>query len=283
MKVRARARFRGLRTRLRRLTDRPDLRDPILVYQMGKVGSSTVGRSLRALDLPRAIREVHLLNDLDDLEQRVRDTYPEPVETLAQIEEGRRLRKLILGHREILWHVITLVRDPVQRNVSAFFENLTEVIPDVYERRARNEISLAEIRDAFLDRYDHNAPLDWFQSQLEPVFGIDVFATQFDTATGYAIYEAEHARLLLIRLEDLTRRGEAAMCEFLGLDRLDLVTANVGREKRYHDIYQEFEARVTLPASYLARMYDSRFARQFYTDEEIDTFKQRWAKAASRP
>jgi hypothetical protein len=278
VKVHAQARLRGLRIRLRRLTDRPDLRDPIVVYQMGKVGSTTVDRSLRALDLPRGIFTAHLLNDLDELERRAREIYPDPTETLSQIAKGRRLRKLILDHPAVTWHVITLVRDPVQRNVSAFFENLTEVVPDVYERRARGEISLVEIRDAFINRYDHNAPLEWFASQLEPVFGIDVFATPFDAARGYGTYEAERASLLLIRLENLTAGGDAAIREFLGLDRFELVTSNVGRQKRYHDLYAEFEQNVTLPERYLARMYESRLARHFYTDTEIETFRQRWAE-----
>ena len=246
---------------------------------MGKVGSSSVYQSLRSLDPPRPVHQVHLLNDLDALEGQVRMRYPNPVQTLAQIEKGRTLRRVIERSRGTTWQVITLVRDPVQRNVSAFFQNLTEVIPDVYERHARGEMSVAEITSAFLERYDHNAPLAWFETQLQPVFGIDVFASPFDTSRGCAIYEAEHARLLLIRVEDLSTCGPTAIADFLGLDKFELVTANIGREKRYHGLYAEFEAEVHLPESYLTRMYDGRVARHFYTDAEIDAFQARWAKS----
>ena len=177
--------------------------------------------------------------------------------------------------------MITLVRDPVQRNVSAFFQNLTEVIPDVYERHARGEMSVAEVTSAFLERYDHNAPLDWFETQLQPVFGIDVLASCCSTpVAACAIYEAEHARLLLIRVEDLSTCGPTAIADFLGLDKFELVTANIGREKRYHGLYAEFEAEVHLPQSYLTRMYDGRVARHFYTDAEIDAFRACSAKSA---
>jgi hypothetical protein len=277
VKLHTRARLRGLRTRLRTVTHTPG--EPIVVYQMGKVGSSTVYRSLRSLGLPRPVHHVHLLNDLDTLEERARELYPDPVETLAQIEKGRRLRRRILRSRGTTWHVISLVRDPVQRNVSAFFENLTELIPDVYERRAHNDIALADIKAAFLDQYDHNAPLTWFQSQLEPVFGIDVFAVPFDIEKGYATYETPTVKLLVIRLENLMTCGETAISEFLGLDEFELVAANIGRDKRYRDLYAEFERSAALPVSYFARMYASRFARHFYTDEEIDGFKRRWTTA----
>ncbi len=246
---------------------------------MGKVGSATVYSSLRSIDLRRPVHHAHLLNQLDENSEHVRRRYSEPAATLAQIEKGRRLRKRILRSRQT-WHVISLVRDPVQRNVSAFFQNLTEVIPDVYERSARDEIAVADIRDAFLNRYDHSPPLDWFQTQLEPLFGIDVFATHFDTEKGFATYETQTTKLLVIRLEDLAVCGEAAIREFLGLESFALVNTNMSREKRYNDLYAAFERSVTLPPSYLARMYGSPLARHFYTDEEIDGFKRRWAERA---
>lgn len=277
MKLHIGARLRGVGARLRALTHAR--REPIVVYQMAKVGSRTVYRSLRSLDLPRPVLHAHVLNDLDALEERIRQLYPDPVGTLAEIENGRKLRRRILRSRGRTWHVITLVRDPVSRDVSAFFHNLTEVIPDVYERYARDEIALADIGDAFLHQYDHDAPLSWFQSQLEPVFGIDVFAVPFDTTAGYATYETPTARLLLIRLEDLETHGKTAISEFLGLDGFELVSTNRARNKPYSDLYSAFERDVTLPASYLARMYDSRLARHFYTDAEIEGFKERWTKA----
>jgi hypothetical protein len=271
------------RARLRRLGRRLKKRvrargEPIVVYQMGKVGSSTVYRSLRSLELPRPVHHVHLLNDLDALEEQIKRFYPDPSGTLAQIEKGRRLRRRMLRNRAATWNVVSLVRDPVQRNVSAFFESITEVIPDVYERCARDDIAIADIKDAFLDRFDHDAPLSWFQSQLRPVFGIDVFAVGFDTDKGYATYEAPGARLLVIRLENLMQDGEAAIGEFLGLDDFELVATNIGRDKRYADLYAEFERRVTLPPSYLDRMYGSRFARHFYSSVEIEAFAQQWTK-----
>ena len=278
MKIQTRARLRGLRRRLKTVGRARG--EPIVVYQMGKVGSSTVYRSLRSLGLRRQVHHVHLLNELDEIEERVRRRYPDPVGTLAQIEKGRRLRRRVLPNRRTTWNVISLVRDPVQRNVSAFFESLTEVIPDVYERQERDDIAPAELENAFLDRFDHDAPLSWFQSQLEPVFGIDVFAAPFDTEQGYATYEGPGARLLVIRLENLMEYGQTAIGEFLGLDQFELVTANIARDKRYANLYSEFERSVTLPVSYLERMYESRFARHFYRAAEIEAFEQRWTKAA---
>lgn len=279
MKIAVRARLRGLqkrasaaRRRLRRSGP------PVLVYQMGKVGSSTVVASLRESDPSLEVLHVHLLEDLDALEAQARATYPDPSETVKQIEWGRRLRERIRRSPDTQWCVITLVRDPVQRNVSAFFENLTEVIPDAYERRARGDLTAAELLDAFLERYDHHAPLSWFQAQLQPVFDVDVFATPFDPDRGWALYESPRARVLLVRLEDLTGTGERAIREFLGLEVFRLRTANTGHDKPYAAMYAEFGREVGLPADYLDRMYDSAVARHFYSDAEIDAQRRRWTK-----
>jgi hypothetical protein len=267
---RVRGRLRGLGHRRR------GHGPPILVYQMGKVGSSTVYRSLLAAAPGREVFQVHLLHDLDAMEAAVRTRHANPSRTLAQIERGRKLRARVDRSVDESWNVITLTRDPVQRNVSAFFENLTELVPDAEARRSRDELTTSFLRDVFLDRYEHSAPLTWFPAQLEPVFGVDVYATRFDAARGTDVYESPRGRLLLIRLEDLGTQGVPAIREFLGLDRFSLVQKNISSGKSYAGIYEAFGREIVLPDDYLDRMYDSQYARHFYTDSEIDAFRRRW-------
>ncbi len=249
---------------------------PVLVYQMGKVGSSSVYRSLRDLDLPGGVEHVHLLENLDAVEASVRSAYADPAGSLRQIRRGREIRARMRRSRDVQWKVVSLVRDPVERNVSAFFQNLDQVLPDARERHARGELPTDELRDAFVERYDHNAPLLWFQTQLEPVFGIDVFATPFDTASGFTTYESPTASLLVIRLEDLPRCGDLAIAAFLGVDGFTLQARNVGNQKWYADLYAEFQREVVLPPEYLDAMYDSAFAQHFYDDRERAGFRSRW-------
>jgi hypothetical protein len=276
VKLVARARYRvrrGTRAVTRRRSE-----PPILVYQMGKVGSTTVCRSLRAMHLRRDVHQVHLLNLLDEVEASVRRTMPDPRGTLREIERARALRALVLRARDVQFPVISLVRDPVQRNVSAFFQNVAEVVPDVYVRHRAGRVSIDELRTAFLERYDHGPPLTWFPTQMEPVFGIDVFATPFDPAAAWATYESPTARLLVVRLEDLPTQGAAAVRAFLDLDRFELVPANVGGTKAYADLYASFREQVRLPADYLDRMYESPLALHFYTGDERARFRRRWER-----
>ena len=122
--------------------------DPILVYQMGKVGSITIQTSLertyRDLGLNVPIHHVHLMNlSLEDCEIRLRDEYANLSKVLGAVGNGLELRKTLEKTPEQRLKIITLVRDPVARNVATFFESLDSFIPDWQEQIAYQLLSVA--------------------------------------------------------------------------------------------------------------------------------------------
>lgn len=250
--------------------------EPIVIYQMGKVGSKTIEKSLRAIDLGAPLCHSHLLHNLDCIEKDVRHKRSNTIETLTEIQHGRELRKTILGTPNIRCRVISLVRDPVARNISAFFQNITEFFPDFVARYTEQKLPLEELHTTFLNRYDHNIPLTWFQLQLEPVFGIDVFASEFPKERGYAVYHSKNASLLVLKLEMLDKCAADAMGNFLGIHNFVLSNENVGQEKEYKDAYNAFLQSIVLSDDYLNCMYDNAFARHFYTGIELQRFRERW-------
>ena len=98
----------------------------------------------------------------------------------------------------------------------------------------------------------------------------------FPVDKGYKLYRDDHADLLLIRLEDLDRCAETAFKEFLDIDGFTLIRTNVASEKIYAPLYKEFKSRIRLSEDYINRMYDSKYARHFYSDEEIRGFCDKW-------
>jgi hypothetical protein len=84
---------------------------------------------------------------------------------------------------------------------------------------------------------------------------------------------------MIIRLEDLNRVSEAAFHEYLGLNDFTIVNTNVGREKPYHQLYEQFK-QLPIPSSYLDGAYSTRYAAHFYTESEIRTFRNRWLHTA---
>jgi len=93
---------------------------------------------------------------------------------------------------------------------------------------------------------------------------------------GYRIYRRNNVDLLLIRLENLNQCAAAAFKEFLDIDGFTLIDANVASEKVYAPLYKEMKGRIRLPESYLDAMYQSKYTRHFYSEEEIRRFRERW-------
>ena len=268
----------NLKQLYRRIRPRYGIRSPIIVYQMGKVGSSSLYAGLRALYLNVPVYQCHMLNNLDAIEESVRQRYPSAPPILSQVEIGRSLRREIEQKKGTRWNLISMVREPVARNVSAFFQNLNDILPDARTRLENNTLNVAWLHNEFLTRYIHNAPADWFDSQMRDVFNIDVFAAPFPIERGYQMYTGPNARLLVLRYDNLNERITPAMFEFLGLNNFTLPRANVTDDKEYRDLYRRF-LETPLPMDYVTQMYETRFAKHFWTDAERVALIARWTTA----
>lgn len=253
---------------------------PVLVFQMGKVGSRTVVESLDALGLPGAVYHVHHLSE-SGLETDRWRTLRRGMAPGDHYWMGRLLRNRMDRGQ---WRVVTLVREPLGRNVSAFFHTLDLFCPEAAGASdAPTQAALGQIQAAFLERFPHEIPLTWLDEELKTCCGIDVFARPFPVEQGYQTYQSGNVQALLIRLEDLDRRGPEALSNFLNIKGLALTRANVAGKKPYADLYRRFLGWVRFPQDFLDRMYDSRYARHFYSDAEIAGFRRKWGGGAPPP
>ncbi|RMF29402.1 MAG: hypothetical protein D6759_13910, partial [Chloroflexi bacterium] len=251
-------------------------KEPLIVYQMGKVGSSTVVASLEALSLDSPIYHIHTLTweGIRSGERIYRaiygDSRPPSFSRMKHLLASRHLRRqLDRGVRGPRWKVITLVRDPIARNISDFFQLIDWWLPHFLPRYEAGEATIEEAIATFLERYYHDEPLNWFDIELKASLGIDVFATPFPKSTGYQVYQGEGVDLLVLKLERLDECAPEAFRAFLGVERFELIRANVSSDKMYGDAYRAFVKAIRLPDSYIEQMYTSRYVRHFYSDEEI--------------
>jgi hypothetical protein len=284
---------RYFNARLERQFDRDQSRQlpTLFVHQMGKVGSSSIINSLKAcgLDSDWRIYQTHFLTPdglafVESLElEKYGDWSAFPQETKRKIQADRS----ISNH----WYagdfagrivkIITLVRDPVATNLSGFFYNFFTLWPEelLDKCQQRSPGWQAELLDNFLANYPHDVPATWFDLEMKALFGIDVFKHRFDCRQGYQLYETTEHQLLLLRLESMDRELVEVIREYVGLSNLEVVRSNTARDKWYSDLYSEFKKDLILPPTYLNRMYDTAYARQFYTSEEIQRFQLKWHKS----
>lgn len=248
---------------------------PILVFQMGKVGSVSVASSLSKCGLPTSLFHVHWLNNLEKKESEVLRVFANTEHMLQHIQEAKSLRYAIDNFpSEFKWNVITMVRDPVARNISAFFQAAPDLIPNFREAYDRGEITFDILYEYFKQNIDSG---NWFNDQFRPVFNIDLLDIPFPIEQGYEIYQAPKAKILLMRLEDMNRVIKQAMENFLGIENFILIDKNKGEEKYYGDLYKIFQT-YPLPRDYVDAMYSKTWVRHFYSAKEIEAYKKYWLK-----
>lgn len=277
-------------------------RQPLLVYQMGKVGSSTIVESLQTHDFVKSAYSLYHVHWLDPnrLRQELR-IYKEAQKRYGGSSLPRQrffpryawigefLSNRIRRERNIHWKIITLARDPIARNISSFFQNLDTLLCYDYQELSKTR-SIASIVHELVNLYNNHYlnedklesidanPLTWFDKELKQVFDVDVFSSKFPVENGYEIYDTPRARVLLIRLEDLNKCYAESFHKFLGIENFSLVAANTGQKKAYSNIYEAFLREIHFSKAYIDEVYNSKYARHFYTELENKVFRSKWLR-----
>lgn len=271
----------------------------ILVHSMGKVGSTTIHKTLsRQLDAYESFH-LHWLNPKNlTMEEKFTRTFYQK----GRIDNGKRgilpdytlngyyiSENLDKISERLRIKIITMTRDPVARNISAFFENLPYFfgyqIRDNLQAKTPDQVAteLCKIfKDDFMGQngkcFIDGDPLTWFDEEIKEVIGLNVYSTPFQRDKGYTILRNKKADLLVVRLEDLDNIFSEAISEFLNVSSIKLESANQGDEKSYAEVYSIFKEKIELPDVYIDELYTSKYAKHFYSDDEITEFRKKWQR-----
>jgi hypothetical protein len=255
-------------------------RPPILIYQMGKVGSSTVYKSLKNTPLSNSVLHLHFLStDLPKIKERYKKAgkYPPPY----HIYLGESVRKILCRNPNLPCKIISLVRDPIAVVVSSLFQN--PHLAPLSLTTDKNTIDPEKVI-RYLDRKLREPTTfsyvnEWFDRELKRVLDVDVFAKPFPVDVGYAVCRNKNVEALVIRLEDLSQRGPKAISEFLNLDAtFVLEQSNVRNELMGGESYLQVLRRISLTPSLCREIYSSKFVKHFYNEAMIEQLVSKWTQ-----
>ncbi len=252
---------------------------PIVVYQMGNVRSDALVNMLtQAESVKRPVYHMYTLRD-DGIGRNIVDH--ENWEEKRHIVDSINVRRLLASAPlsgdlppDQKWKWITPVREPIARNLSAFFEHHERNIPDMIERWENGELTVDEIRDSFIQRYDHMIPLRWFDDEYKALFKLDVYQVPFDKDEGYIVMQTNVFDILLVRSEDLSTMPVELFEEFIDAKGLEVGQVTAGDKSPYAAVYKAFKEQACFPKQFVNAMYDTPYMKTFYSPEQIDTFKQ---------
>lgn len=226
-------------------------KSPVFIYQMGKVGSTSIYNSLRTY-YPGMVFHAHTFHKKHH-DSNIRILY-------NYFKYFGRLK------------VITLIREPISRNISAFFQNFEEFTGIPF---SNSNYTPSELHQIFLDNYKHDIPLVWLDNNICKNFKIDVFQSPF-SSEGYKTYKKGNIQLLVIQTSLSDSIKEEVIEKFLKLKEFKISSSNISEEKEYSSIYREFKESLKIPDYYLEKMLSSRYMKHFYSDEIQKSIREKW-------
>lgn len=251
---------------------------PVLIYTMGRVSSGSCSIALMKAGFESRYH-VHVMNE--DWRKYSGAASPEKSMTAqqeARYHFDRDVRKNIIdAKKECL--VVSLVREPLTRNMSAFFMNKVD-------KKGVADKTAEGLRRAFLKNYPHFVPLEWYHREFNKSLDVDVFETPFDADLGYKVIEKGQFKILLLRTEMTNEQKGEALSEFLNRP----IEMEVSRKsdkyelkEETNELYREFKKQVSFREEFLDFLYASEYARHFMKPEEIKHLRDRWQGESAAP
>lgn len=256
---------------------------PIVVHTMGKVGSTSIHSTLEQNNVTPSLFHMHFIHP--DNQDRMKSTLMNiSGDTGSQVEEmypilgydrfkSKQIRRILKNGKPISF--ISVTRDPIQRNISYFFEMLQRRSPNIGTDIQQGKETIDGLIQQFLEKEDHDLPLEWFDIETKRMLGIDVYSRPFPKEQGYDIFERGNTRLLILRLESMNQCIEDAFEALFGF-RYQLLTERTMSGSNVKDLYIRFQKEIAIPKTILETVYSANYTNHFYTTAEIETMKKKW-------
>lgn len=222
------------------------------VCTVGKVGSSSIFHSVKN-------KEGYVANHYHSL---------------------KRLKDVITENKEMLLFVGC--RNPIERNVSYFFQNYNLPKKDNIETKENGyegymcyipkllSMKTEDAIDIFKKKAHHHILDEWF----EEFFALTkIKDLEFDKDAGMSIFEIGNIKLVLYTLEKLND-NEEKICNLINVDKL--VKCNTSDGKKYKRQYASFKSQIIYSEEYIDKILYSETTKYFYSEDDLARFKRNY-------
>lgn len=227
----------------------------IMIYQVGKVGSSTLSRTFDYENIT-SVHVHHLMQKIG----------------IPQVDSCVPYLKNKI--REDGVKIISLVREPIARALSEFMQGIHKEYTFI-DRCSSSDIEV-EACKWVKDSLEKNEEFEWFDYEMKELTGIDVYQYPFDREKGYVWIQQGKIEVLLLKLEKLNENVDK-IGKFVGKPGIGLLTDNTGDGKSTKYIYSKLKKNFKLPADVVKKQYENnpKFDH-FYTENEKKYFLEKW-------
>mgnify|MGYP002266547777 CR=1 FL=1 len=177
--------------------------------------------------------------------------------------------RLFLKREKCLY--ISLLRDPIARNMSAFFQNL-HLLPD----EIRTEGDPQKLFEKFKQAYKHSLPVTWFDREFGEQLGINVFDHPFDPGKRYIHIQSEN--VILFRVDCPDEIKGRVLSRVLGRE-IRVQRQNDSANKGYATLYNKVKEKARFTPDFVDDIYSTKFSNHFWSREELNEMSSKWKES----
>jgi hypothetical protein len=242
----------------------------IFIYQMGKVGSQTIHKALKATNKFNVLHDHHY------------SSWQKKIRNKKYLDLRAMHLSNIFGKKIF---IICPIRNPFKRNISMFFNQLIS-IPKLYGSISKKKMNYLFISNKFINQFDHEYAFNWIDFNILTSFNIDVYSKKFDKKKGFQTYDykntnkdlmkANHLenfinknkniKILVYKSELNNKKKKNIINKFLNENlKIDLSKINVTKDKKLlNKFYNHFIKTFKFPKKLRIKYEESKFYKKFY-------------------
>lgn len=224
---------------------------------MGKVGSDSIASSLGK----GSVEHFHTLYGMNPNDRSLSN---DGVMRLIKKNIFYTIKRWLIK-RETKVKIITLVRDPLERDISMFFQDINAFISKKrsfdYDSYVKfNSGGIEVLVDLFDELYDFKYGQEWFEKELFRFTGINIYNKPL--VNGHSLYSNGKYEVLCIDMNSINSLEDviSKFCQ----RKVKIVSRNRSTEKWYQPIYTLFKDRVLEDRERFQKKYhDSKFNKWY--------------------
>ncbi|MEG9295980.1 putative capsular polysaccharide synthesis family protein [Mangrovibacillus sp. Mu-81] len=255
-------------------------KEVLLIYQMGKVGSTSLEKSLENnnkyyTEHTHSLRAPIVFKMFKNFKSI---KFYAPLKFIIIYKIGALIKKFIIKRKKI--KIITLVREPISRNISMYFQDIHIPIFDVSilnDNRHEDKVNHTILHDFYFKKFNHYYGVNWMEEEISKNFGINVYEHDFNKEKGYGVITKGNVSILILKMEKLNDL-KSEIQDFLCLKDLEIKKSNQAKEKWYAPLYKQFMENFHPSEDYINELYNTKYMSHFYTKQEIETYINKWKK-----
>lgn len=257
----------------------------IIIYQMGKVGSTSLQKSLELLN----IECIHLHSIYKQIRNSLIKNSQKALRCFEIMEDikyrCRWYKKLFLRRKNKNLKIISMVREPIARNISFYFQNLPYFLLSLdidkkHDTRLVEHTNIDALISIFFEEFNHDHGVNWFDEELRKAFGLDIYNYPFDKKKGYTTFKHKNIDVMVLQMEKMNQL-QKEIGNFLSIDDFKLINENESSKKWYSCVYKQFNEEIEFSIDYIDSLYNSKFMRHFYSNGDIERFRAKYTTKQS--